>query len=114
MPYIPMDDAYRILNTVDFEKLMSEIKTSGEFNFLISYLTRCRINMLGQSYENLKSVYGDLKLVADEFRVRKIEPYEDYKRQLGTSIDPYDDSTSVFRQDFIDEYMNIKRRNRNN
>lgn len=66
-----------------------EIKTSGEFNYVLSKLAANRIKDLGVNYENLKSVYGDMALAAEEFRERMIVPYETVKMSDSNNVDPY-------------------------
>lgn len=99
MPYITkkraieleyIEDKYKFI-TDAIALLGLEIKSSGEFNYVLSSLAANRIRKLGINYENLKSVYGDMVLAAEEFRLRMIEPYEINKRNDDHNIDPYKD-----------------------
>jgi hypothetical protein len=96
VPYISKKRAEEIENFwqeigYDIDDLSESIKTSGEFNYVLSRLAANRIQVLGVNYENLKSVYGDMLLAAEEFRERLIVPYETIKMHDDDNVDPYFD-----------------------
>ena len=78
MPYIHKDERRRL--DANLAELSLRIMNSGELSYAITKLALQFSKRLGnKSFANLAAATGVLELTLDEWKRRKIYPYEDQK-----------------------------------
>lgn len=78
MPYIDKKDRDKykyILQALEIEPP----ETKGELNYLISMMMLIYVRENGENYQNLSDSIGAAIDAAEEFRRRRMNPYEDLK-----------------------------------
>ena len=78
MPYIKQEDRARFENLVRTMHL-TDVKTAGELNYLITQLVHSFLESKAQSYQNYNDALGALEGSKIELYRRHIGIYEDLK-----------------------------------
>lgn len=78
MPYIKQDDRERLKPLVDCMEV-TEIRTPGELNYLLTLLTHRFLNQKPESYQGYNDCIGALEGAKLELYRRHIASYEDDK-----------------------------------
>ena len=84
MPYIKKEEREKV--KVLLNSLCSELKTKGQYNYVISYLLHNYIKTNGLKYEHLNDAMGIIECVKQEFYRTVAAPYEDIKKKENGDI----------------------------
>jgi len=77
MPYIRQNRRPKLGSEI--QKIVDEIETGGEMNFVLTRLCHLFVKKFGESYENYSVCVASLENAKLELYRRKIAPYEDRK-----------------------------------
>lgn len=78
MPYIKKIDRERFATFIDsFVKV--DVKSTGEFNYVLTSLVLAYARRTNMSYANLSAICGVIDDVKHEFRRRIVDAYENKK-----------------------------------
>jgi hypothetical protein len=86
MPYIKKEKRDS-LDAAGLQFLPSAIETTGDLNYVISYLARRMVEALPKkSYGGMSAIRGAISDAAEEFYRRVMVPYEDEKIQENGDV----------------------------
>ena len=84
MPYIKQDDRMKFDKHV--KKLVSEIESTGEINYVISTILIGMMKKHGKDYDELNGLMGVINCVQQEFYRKVAAPYEELKEKDNGGI----------------------------